>query len=109
MKQPLQPPMWSYIHRLNIFVTILTFSLVNSFRGTCTATKGYQCRTSTTACNLNPLNENENNANEVPLEYSGSAFKLSGSICGQPRDYALDNLDCNKFSNEIKFCGKLMQ
>lgn len=36
----------------------------------------------------------------------GAEFVLSGSICGQNREYTLDNLDDNDCGNEIKFCGE---
>ena len=46
-----------------------------------------------------------NAADSCPIEGGGASFELSGSICGQSREYTLDNLDGNEKGNEIKFCG----
>jgi hypothetical protein len=40
----------------------------------------------------------------------GASFTLSGTICGNEREYELDNLNCdpNRSGNEIQFCGELI-
>ena len=94
--------------RFNLFfLTVLSFSLgITSYKGGSfhsprfAATVGFQNKKFYETCLLGCSSSDDCSSD------GGAAFQLSGSICGQNREYTLDNLDDNECGNEIKFCGE---
>ena len=96
---------------LSFNMGVLSFSDVKFRSRKVAVTKGYQNHHKRLyqSCLLDS-NDNDGcgNVGDECSGTSGAAFVLSGSICGQNREYTLDNLDDNESGNEIKFCGKLL-